>query len=79
MADGRVVLPLAFYIVRDAGRPAEHTDGGEVAGLLPAAASRWAVHWAANPELTVYRALFDFCRDKTRFDLLVHSSWSSLV
>ena len=75
MADGRVVLPLAFYIVRDAGRPAEHTDGGEVAGLLPAAASRWAVHWAANPELTVYSALFDFCRDKTRFDLLVHSSF----
>ena len=58
MADGKVVLPLAFYQVQT-GQPAEHSDSGEIAGVLPAAASRWAVHWAANPALEVYTAVFN--------------------
>jgi hypothetical protein len=74
MAAGKVVLPRAFYEVR-AGRPAEHSDGGEVPGVLPAAASRWAVHWASNPALEVYTAVFDFCRGRAGFNLLVHSSF----
>jgi hypothetical protein len=74
MADGKVVLPLAFYQVQS-GRPPEHSDGGEVPGVLPAAASRWGVHWAANPSLAVYTAVFDFCAGKAEFNLLVHSSF----
>ena len=47
MANCKVVLPRAFYEVQT-GRPVDHADGGEVPGVLPAAASRWAVHWASN-------------------------------
>jgi hypothetical protein len=41
---------LSFY-QSQRGLSAEHADCGEVPGVLPAAASRWAVHWAANPDL----------------------------
>jgi len=74
MRNGQVVLPRAFYEVH-AGRPVEYSDGGEVPGVLPAAASRWAVHWASNPALEVYSAVFDFCRGKASFNFLVHSSF----
>jgi hypothetical protein len=77
MAVGKVVLPLAFYEVKEGQsyRPVEHADGGEVPGILPAAASRWGVHWAANPALEVYNAVFNFCRGKASFNYLVHSNF----
>ncbi len=71
MSDGKVVLLRPFYEVQT-GWPAEHADSGEVPGVLPAAASRWAVHWASNPALEVYTAVFDSCRGRASFDLLVH-------
>ena len=48
-------------------------------GLLPAAASRWAVHWAANPTLEVYASIFDFCRGVASFNYNVHSSFGSAL
>ena len=70
---GKIVLPLVIYQVRD-GSPPAHADGAEFAGVL-AAASLWAVQWAANPALEVYTALFDFCAGRASFDILVHSSF----
>jgi len=69
MQAGRVVLPAAvrevFGGVADAGV------------VLPAAASRWAVHWAQNPEVALYNELFEFCRNATpHFSMTVHSSYN---
>jgi hypothetical protein len=79
MSEGKLVLPVAFYTMENGRLPQEHADGGEVPGLLPAAASRWAVHWAANPVLEVYAAIFDFCRGKASFNFNVHSSFGSAL
>lgn len=54
MLRGAVVLPPQFVQVGRAGVQAEGL-------VLPAASSRWAVHFAANPELDVYQAFFDTC------------------
>ena len=40
--------------------------------MLPAAAS---VHWASNPALKVYTAVFYFCRGRASFNFHVHSSF----
>ena len=74
MANCKVVLPRAFYEVQT-GRPVDHAYGGEVPGVLPAAASCWAVHWASNPALEVYTYVFDFCRCRASLSLIVHSSF----
>ena len=79
MSEGKLVLPVAFYTMENGRLPQEHADGGEVPGLLPAAASRWAVHWAANPVLEVYAAIFDFCRGQASFNFNVHSSFGSAL
>jgi hypothetical protein len=79
MSEGKLVLPVAFYTMENGRRPQEHADGGEVPGLLPAAASRWAVHWAANPTLEVYASIFDFCRGVASFNYNVHSSFGSAL
>jgi len=69
MQEGKVVLPAAVRQVFGGA-----TDAGVV---LPAAASRWAVHWAQNPEVAVYNSLFEFCRNATpHFSLTVHSSYN---
>ncbi len=45
--------------------------------VLPAAGSRWAVHWAQNPEVALYNQLFEFCRNATpHFSITVHSSYN---
>jgi hypothetical protein len=54
MRRGEVVLPPSFVQVGGAGAQASGF-------VLPAASSRFAVHFAANPELAVYQAYFDFC------------------
>lgn len=69
MQQGKIVLP-----------PATRTIFGDVAdaGVVPpAAASRWAVHWAQNPAVSVYNNLFEYCRNATpQFSLTVHSSYN---
>jgi len=74
MSEGKLVLPVAFYTMENGRRPQEHADGGEAPGLPPAAASRWGVHWAANPAIAVYAAIFDFCGGKAS-NLNVQSSF----
>ena len=45
--------------------------------VVRAAASRWAVHWAQNPEVSVYNTLFEYCRNATpHFRMTVHSSYN---
>ena len=69
MQEGKVVLPAAVRQVFGGA-----ADAGVV---LPAAASRWAVHWAQNPQVAVYNSLFEFCRNATpHFSLTVHSSYN---
>jgi hypothetical protein len=69
MYEGKVVLPPAVLKVFGGA-----ADAGVV---VPAAASRWAVHWAQNPEVSVYNTLFEFCRNATpQFRLTVHSSYN---
>ena len=69
MQAGRVVLPPAVLQVFGGA-----ADAGVV---VPAAASRWAVHWAQNPEVSVYNTLFEFCRNATpHFSMTVHSSYN---
>ncbi len=46
------------------------------AGILPhVAALRWAVHWAENPELSVFNAIFEFCNNHSFFALMQLSSF----
>jgi hypothetical protein len=69
MQAGRVVLPPGVQRIA-----ASVADAGVV---VPAAASRWAVHWAQNPDVAVYNTLFEFCRNNTpSFSFVVHSSYS---
>lgn len=69
MQAGQVVLPSAVRAV--------HGDVADAGIVLPAAASRWAVHWAQNPEVAVYNNLFEYCRNATpQFSLTVHSSYN---
>jgi hypothetical protein len=75
MSEGKIFLPVAFYTMENGRRPQEHADGGEVPGILPAAASRWAVHWASNPSLEVYAVLLNFCPGQAGFNFNVHSSF----
>jgi hypothetical protein len=72
MADGKIVLPRSIYkVYREA-----IAAGGEPPGLLPATASRWAVHWAENPDLDVYRVVFKFCNgEAAAFGFIIHSSF----
>jgi len=37
------------------------------------------VHWAANPVLEVYAAIFDFCRGQASFNFNMHSSFGSAL
>ncbi len=74
MAAGKIVLPQSLtqvYVNPDY----LSADGGGPPGLVPAAASRWAVHWADNPDLAVYRVLFNFCRGLASFGIIVRSSF----
>jgi len=75
MSEGKIFLPVAFYTMENGRRPQEHADGGEVPGILPAAASRWVVHWASNPSLEVYAVLLNFCPGQAGFNFNVHSSF----
>ena len=69
MQEGKVVLPPAVRVV--------HRGAVDAGVVVPAAASRWAVHWAQNPEVSVYNSLFEFCRNATpSFSFAVHSSYS---
>jgi hypothetical protein len=69
MQAGHVVLPPSVLKVFDCA-----ADAGVV---VPAAASRWAVHWSQNPEVSVYNTLFEFCRNATsHFSMMVHSSYN---
>jgi hypothetical protein len=54
MAQGAVVLPPSFLQVGVAGAQA-------TGFVMPAASSRFAVHFAANPEKAVFQAYFDYC------------------
>jgi hypothetical protein len=54
MIKGRVVMPRNFMDVGKAGAQSEDV-------VLPAASSRFAVHFAMNPELDVFRAYFEYC------------------
>lgn len=54
MMRGSVVPPRGFMQVGVAGVQAEDS-------VLPAASSRFAVHFAMNPELDVFTGYFDFC------------------
>jgi hypothetical protein len=54
MIKGRVVMPRNFMQIGVAGVQAEDA-------VLPAASSRFAVHFAMNPELDVFQAYFEFC------------------
>jgi hypothetical protein len=68
MRSGAVVMPQLVREIR-AIRVAE-------AGILPhAAALRWAVHWAENPELSVFNAIFEFCNNHSFFALMQLSSF----
>ena len=69
MQAGRVVLPTALREIR--------SSGVAESGVLPhAAASRWAVHWAENPEISVYNAVFEFCNNRSAFALMQISSYN---
>ena len=69
MLRGSFVEPFGFAQVGGAG-----AQGALV--VRPAASSRFAVHFAANPELAVYQAWFDFCNgDAAVFAFLVDSSF----
>ena len=68
MSAGFVVLPPSFAQVGAAGAVASSLN-------VPATASKWAVHWAVNPELSIYTAYFQFCRGVSQFQYEVHSSW----
>ena len=74
MAAGMVVLPQSLTQVYGSS-DYQSADGGGPPGLVPAAASRWAVHWADNPDLAVYRVLFKFCRGLASFSIIVRSSF----
>jgi hypothetical protein len=74
MAQGRIVLPQAVHQVYTSEYRSQ-ADGGEPPGLLPAAASRWAVHWAENPDLAVYRVRFKFCNGEAAFGINLRSSF----
>jgi hypothetical protein len=75
MAAGKIVLPQSVFQV-STNSDLLHADGGGPPGVLPAAASRWAVHWAENPDLAVYRVLFTYCQDEpAAFGVNVHSSF----
>ena len=50
--DGRFVLPRSYF----ATTPVE----------TPVAASEWAVHWAVNPENSVFQAQFEWCNRGAR-------------
>jgi hypothetical protein len=51
-------------------------DGGGPPGVLPVAASRWAVHWADNPDLAVYMVICKFCNgEPAAFGIKVRSSF----
>lgn len=54
MIKGRVVMPRSFMQVGVAGAQSEDL-------VLPAASSRFAVHFAMNPELDVFQGYFEFC------------------
>ena len=58
MKKGEVVLPPSFAQIGSAGAQASRES-------VPAASSRFAVHFAANPELGVLQAYFDFCNSGT--------------
>ena len=69
MLRGSFVWPFSFLQVGGAGAQAALV-------VLPAASSRFAVHFAVNPELAVYQAWFDFCNgDAAVFAFLVDSSF----
>jgi hypothetical protein len=74
MAAGKIVLPQSLTQVYE-NPDYLSADGGGPPGLVPAAASRWAVHWADNPDLAVYRVLFNFCRGIASFGIIVRSSF----
>jgi hypothetical protein len=68
MIKGRVVMPRRFMQVGVAGVQAEDA-------VLPAASSRFAVHFAMNPELDVFQAYFEFCRGVAMTAFEVRSSY----
>lgn len=69
MHQGRIVIPRSFYQIG--------SQGASVASIVnPAVASQWAVHWAVNPELSVYTAYFEYCRNVSSFSFIVRSSLS---
>ena len=68
MSQGHVVLPPSYALVGTSGVLTSSIN-------VPATASQWVVHWTVNPELSIYSAYFQFCRDSSQFAYEVHSSW----
>ena len=68
MSEGHVVLPPSYALVGTSGPLTSSIN-------VPATASQWAIHWAVNPELSIYYAYFQFCRNTSQFTYEVHSSW----
>ena len=60
---GRFILPRSYF----ATNPIE----------APAALSQWGVHWAVNPENSIFEAQFEWCRSGARKSgAIVLSSYS---
>jgi hypothetical protein len=68
MQNGAVVLPNMVREIRASGV-------AETNFLPQSAASLWAVHWADNPEISVFNAVFEFCNNHSFFGLMQLSSF----
>lgn len=64
VVNGQIVMPTEIFSYDN--------------GRIPAGSSKWAVHWAVNPDLAVLSALYSYCYTKEpQFSVIIQSSWSA--
>jgi len=62
--NGLIVMPVSYFSYDN--------------GRIPAASSKWAVHWAVNPDPAVLSPLYHYCAtEQAVLSVIVRSSWSA--